>query len=91
MNICYIGNFQELSVGEPEIAKSLEQLGHKVFRLQERTTDVEEIKETIEREDCHLLLFAKFRIKNTPNERKQLLATIKIPSVCWTFDLYWGL
>ena len=90
LSICYVGNFNTVSVGEPEIAKALEKAGNKVFRLPEKST-LEVIKETIENNKCDLLLFAKFRVKALASEKEEFLKNLKIPSVCWVFDLYWSL
>jgi hypothetical protein len=91
--IVYVGNFHEHSVGEPEIANCLEELGHKVFRLEERSplTDINKIKSVIQREQCNMLLFAKLRINNTPKEIQEFLQNLEIPKVCWVFDLYWNM
>lgn len=91
MVVCYVGNFNTLSVGEPEIAASLEELGHEVIKLDEWSTDAVQIKQVIEKEKCDLLLFAKFRIKNTREEIKRFLETLEIPTVMWVFDLYFNI
>ena len=88
MKICYVGQFHPKSVGEPEIAYVLEKLGHEVVRVEERTP-LEYLKVKVK--DCDLLLFAKFRMKDSPNKIIEFLKGLKIPSVCWVFDLYWGL
>ena len=88
MKICYVGQFHRTSVGEPEIAYALEKLGHEVVKVSEGSS-LTVVKEKVR--DCDILLFAKFRTKNTENERLQFLEELKIPSVCGVFDLYWGL
>lgn len=90
MTIIYVGNFYELSVGEPEIAAAFEELGHKVIQLPE-STKCAKIAEVIKEEGAALLLFAKFRTADDPKVREEFLRDLKIPSVCWLFDLYWGL
>ena len=90
MKIVYVGNFQTVSVGEPEIASTLEELGHTVYRIDEFHTDLGEIKRVIDENRCSLLLFAKFRVGSL-KERSDFLNGLKIPKVCWLFDLYWGL
>ena len=86
--IVYVGNFDENSIGEPEIAKCLEELGHIVYRLQEKKTNIEEITSVIEQIQADFLLYAKLRIKNNYNEIRDFLDNLKIPSVMWVFDLY---
>lgn len=88
LKIVYIGNFSENSIGEPEIAKSLEECGYEVIRVSEQSSTIEEVKEKIK--NCDLLLFAKFRVGN-PRERWDFLKDLDIPKVCWIFDLYFGL
>ncbi len=88
--ILYIGNFQENSVGEPEIAKCLEALGHTVTRIKESPTSVPYIQDELRKEEYDFLLFAKCRIGN-PNEVERILKTCRIPVICWVFDLYYGL
>lgn len=87
-NVCYVGNFDRNSVGEPEIAISLEELGYTVFRLQEFKTSLEEIKKTIIDNNCHLFLFAKLRV---PKLSVDFLRSLPCPSVCWQFDLMFGI
>lgn len=88
MKICYVGNFDRNSVGEPEIAASLEELGHEVVRLDERFTNLMEVGEKME--ECDLFLGAKFRV-GTPKERWEFFQELKKPKITWTFDLYFGL
>ena len=87
-NFLFVGNFQTVSVGEPEIAKSLEALGHTVTRVTEGTTDLAFLGKEVKKHD--ILLFAKFRVGNYV-ERKEFLKNLEIPSVCWMFDLMYGL
>ena len=90
-NIVYVGNFETNSIGEPEIAKCLEREGYTVHYLQEKKTDIDEILSIIEQYNCKFLLYAKFRIKNTPNEIRDFLQELKIPAIVWIFDLYFGM
>ena len=85
MTFVYLGNFQRNSIGEPEIANCLEKLGHKVVRLQEFETSIQDIKQ----HKFDILLFAKFRVKDAPDEREKFIKSVK--SVCWIFDKYFGL
>src|SRR3990167_592290 len=95
LNILYCGNFNPTSVGEPEIAWALEKLGHRVDRLDEAPNVLGEVyKRLAKRNEYDLLLFAKFRVSNNPADVKEFLTrttkTLKVPTVCWLFDLYWG-
>lgn len=87
--ILFIGNFHRRSVGEPEIAKSLEQLGHEVTRLQESITTTEAVANELTK-GYDFLLYSKFRV-GLPLDVKHLLDSVKIPKICWLFDLYYGL
>ena len=93
LKILYVGNFSPNSVGEPEIAWALEKLGHQVDRMPETGTTVNDVKaKLLQREKYDFLLFAKFRV-GTGDEVRGLfkeMRGMKIPSVCWLFDLYWG-
>lgn len=86
LKIAYIGNFSPNSVGEPEIANSLEELGHKVIRINEFSISLKEVENIAKESD--LLLFAKFRV-GEPSGRLELIK--RFPSVCWIFDLFAGL
>ena len=85
--IAFVGNFDRLSVGEPEEALALEELGHKVIRLQEgcRLQDVEEACK-----DADFLLVNKFRC-STSREVEAFMQRCRIPVVVHIFDLYVGL
>jgi len=78
LKILYIGNFHPKSVGEPEIANALEKLGHTVIRHPNT-----ERPGTL---DADILLFSKLTFPGHIN----FLRELKIPRVCWMFDLYWG-
>lgn len=86
--IVYVGNFDTLSVGEPEVARSFEEFGHTIVRLDERFASIEQVRIACESSD--MLLFAKFRVGN-PKERWEFLRDLKIPKIMWGFDLYFGL
>lgn len=89
MKIAFVGNFSTLSVGEPETARALEELGHQVVRLPERSTTPDEVRQAMK--DCDMLLINKFRILASPLERLELMREIKKPVVAQLFDLYFGL
>lgn len=88
-NILYVGNFSKNSVGEPEIARAFTKVGHNVKILEEFSTGFEKIKTEVNRGIYDFLLFAKFRVAPTP-EIIKFFREMKIPKVCWLFDLYWG-
>lgn len=93
MKICYVGQFNTTSVGEPEVAKCLEQLGHEVIRLNGKETSIYTLRDVVIGQHCNMLLYAKFRINSTVRERAELLEELKrrkVPTVCWVFDLYFG-
>lgn len=89
LRILYIGNFSPNSVGEPEIAWSLEELGHEVKRVEEGTANCFEVFQELKR-GYDLLLFAKSRVGGYDQVQK-LFNQTKTPKVCWVFDIYWGL
>jgi len=88
--ILYVGNFNPNSVGEPEIAWALEQIGHEVDKLEESRTNLNTIRTSLSRKDYDFLFFAKFRVGHNQEVIDFLRKELKIPSVCWLFDLYWG-
>ena len=93
LKILYVGNFSPKSVGEPEIAYALERLGHEVTKVDEEQGIIPKLRTMLwAREKYDFLLFAKFRVGTHEEIRDFLrdLRGIKIPSVCWLFDLYWG-
>ena len=89
LNIIYIANFHVTSVGEPEIARALERLGHKVDCFQDDQYTPLELKEKIAAGNYDFLLFAKLKIGNDM-EIMKFIRDCPIPTVCWVFDLYWG-
>ncbi len=88
LKLVYCGNFDRLSVGEPEIAQALEKEGVAVTRLDERTATIQEVEAACDGADA--LLVAKFRV-GTPREREELMARLKCPTITFVFDLYVGL
>ena len=93
LKILFCGNFNTNSVGEPEIAKCFEELGHEVDRLEERSTNPQKILEMVKNKDYDIFLFSKLRVGIWP-EVNNLLKTLnekKVRTICWLFDLYFGL
>lgn len=91
--ILYIGNFARSSVGEPEVASSLEQCGHEVVRFQETATDIRKVIEEVKRTKYDLVLYCKLRIGAYDDIRflQRTLKSMNIPYIAWLFDLYWSL
>jgi len=85
MKILYIGSFDKPWKTEAYIARALRKLGHNVKTIDETECNVDEVLSISSQYD--FLLFSKLRIKN----KHKLLRQIKIPTVCWVFDLYWAL
>jgi len=84
LKILYIGDFSHEWQSEEYIAKSFESLGHYVKRIQE--TEVEDSQIINEsKEGYDFLLYAKLRIQG---DQKNVLENVKIPKVCWFFDVY---
>ena len=90
--VLYIGNFAKVSVGEPEVAKGFEELGHEVVRWEERgiETNIKRLEQEIKNNDYDFVLYAKFRVDD-PINRKEFIKDCPIPTIMWGFDLYYGL
>lgn len=89
MKFAYVGNFDRLSVGEPEIARALESLGHLVIKVDTRNATIKQLQAAASQAD--VLLYAKFGVPIPQDEVAQFLTSLEIPKVCWVFDLFWGL
>lgn len=86
--IVYIGNFKRWWSTETYIAKSFEDLGWKVKRIQEDEFKPEDaIKEC---KDAKFLLWTRTWVEKI-HLVEEVLSKIKIPSVSWHLDLYFGL
>lgn len=88
LKICYFGNFSANSVGEPEIADALEELGCEVVRAHCEHMGLKELRRSAD--GCDLVLYAKLRTALTPSDLGHFLDSLDVPKVCWMFDLYWG-
>ena len=93
LSILYCGNFVTKSVGEPEVAKCLEELGHFVTRIPEQTSKPHTILLEVAKHDYDIFLFSKLRIGSWPevDELLKRLRKKKVKTICWLFDLYIGL
>ncbi len=86
--IGFVGNFDRtVSVGEPEIALALTELGHEVYTLNEGCS-LDEVDDVCK--DIDFLLVSKFRC-GTPNDREVFMKRCNVPIITWLFDLYCGL
>lgn len=87
LKILYIGNFSSNSVGEPEIARALQRLGHKVKTVGIGFADPKKIREIEPGFD--FLLLSKLNVA-VPLAARTFMKATTLPTVCWLFDLYWG-
>ena len=85
--IAFVGNFDRVSVGEPEEALALEELGHTVIRLQEGCR-LEAVQDACKGVD--FLLVNKFRC-DTSRAVEAFMQSCPVPVICWVHDLYFGL
>lgn len=91
LKILYVGLFNKNSPGEFDIAECLKELGHEVTMVEEGSVTCESLEKKIKRNKYDFLLFAKFRVQNEMPNREKFIKNCSIPTVCWIFDLYWGL
>ena len=85
--IAYIGKFRNLW-DEEYIARSFEELGHKVLRIDEKDS-MPFIKQSIFDFKADIVIFPKLQI-GLADTLIQELKMRKIKTICWLFDLYWG-
>ncbi len=85
----YIGNFQVFYTTEMNIKQSFEALGWQVKEYQENTFKVDEVLEE-SKKGYDFLLFTRTWAE-TGEKYRRILKHIKIPTVSWHLDLYWGL
>jgi hypothetical protein len=93
-NIVFLGNFRVDYTSESHHAKSLEELGHRVIRLQESDARSEDILSACVNSD--LFIWIHTHGWNTPGKitMEKLLETLKglnIPSMTYHLDLWFGL
>jgi len=88
MNIIYIGNFIPPYSTENYVAKTLEDLGHKVLKLQENETDLDYILEI--QKDFDFILYTR-TWDNCKGDREKFLKEKKIPFIGYSLDIWWGL
>lgn len=87
LKILFVGNFSRDWNDEVGIAEAFESLGHSVKRMEEKETNDLKLIEEADTGGHDLLFYNKFRISG---DRTNALGKIKIPKVCWFFDLYIG-
>lgn len=86
MKIAFIAKFSTRSKDEENYAKTFEELGHEVFRIDERHV-VDQMVGYIETIQPDFILWFKLSVAQ-PKELRERLRKYK--TVCWVFDLYWG-
>lgn len=91
MKIAYIGNFTQPHCTEVHLAKTLENLGHLVTRLQENGYTSDELGNILAQMDFDLLLFTRTWGDTLTLEHLAQLRERKIPSASYHLDLYVGL
>lgn len=91
--ICYLGNFSRPWCTEVHVAASLEQLGHRVVRLQESETDWTGIPARVDAEGAHMLLWTR----TWPAELDVVVPELErlrdagVPTVSYHLDRWFGL
>lgn len=89
--IIYIGNFGPSHSTENHIKATFESLGFKVTPIQEdKIMDYREVIEEVEKQDYLFLLYTRTWAR-TGILYGEILQHIKIPTVSFHLDLYWGL
>ena len=85
--IVYIGSFDRLW-NEEGNARAFEKLGYEVHRFSEKNFDHREVITKIREIKPDFLIFAKLKII----AKDSFISAVKklCPTVCWTFDLYFG-
>jgi len=87
--IAYIGSFHNLW-DEEGIARSFEKLGYRIFRFSEKAFDTDNFLHQVDIIKPDFVVFAKLKIP-TANIVVRELKRRKIKTVCWVWDLYFGL
>jgi len=92
LTVLYIGNFSPNSVGEPEIAKCLEKLGHIVDRMEEHQVRAEDVLVQLKKKTYDFLFMAKGRVSGRDyGAMRKMIEGAGVKTVVWSFDLYYGL
>jgi hypothetical protein len=88
MRFAYIGRFDK-PWNEEGIATTLEGLGHTVTRMDEQCFELRTYQDLLPQVD--VVLWAKLRIKGNALHALNEARAAHVKTVCWVFDLYWGL
>ncbi len=92
MRIAFLGNFQVDYTSETHHVKSLESLGHKVFRLQESKVNASHVLSTAKQ--CDAFIWVHTHGWRTPGDMRMVLRQLRqrgIPSLSYHLDLWMGL
>lgn len=91
--VAYVGNFSRPWCTEVHVAGSLEQLGHKVIRLQENTTRWATVPAKVARHRADVLLWTRTWDVDRPACLAALeqLRAAGVPSAFYHLDRWWGL
>ena len=92
--IAFLGNFRVDFTSESHHAKTLESLGHKVYRLQETEAVAEEILRVAVKSDLFVWVHThgwKTRGKMEMDHVLRRLADYQIPTITYHLDLWFGL
>jgi len=90
MKFLYVANFSHSWETPVYIADSLEELGHEIKRIPEKATPKKIIK-NIQHHKPDVLLFTKGNILGNLQKVLDFCKENDILTVCWLFDLYFGL
>lgn len=91
MRIAYVGNYQASHCTEVHLARTLEDLGHVVTRLQENGYTSQELGNILAQGNYELFLFTRTWGETVTLEHLAQLRERNIPSASYHLDLYVGL
>ena len=91
MKIAYVGNYKIDFTTENHIAKTLEAMGHEVFRIQEQENSLPGWCQRLVPRDTDLFLFTRTWGKMVTLDDLAYLKAIGIPTASYHLDLYVGL
>lgn len=89
MKIAFVGNFSQAHCTECHLALTFESMGHEVTRIQENTTDQNQLINIVEGHD--LFFFVRTWSTLVTMEHLRQIKDMGIPSVSFHLDLYVGL
>jgi SAM-dependent methyltransferase len=89
LKIVYVGNFSQQHCSEVHIAKTLENLGHDVVRLQEDPKYKDSLISIVK--DSDMLLFTRTWSNLITLDHLEQIEKMNIPTVSYHLDLYVGL